>query len=1085
MKVYLLAISLFITDYCFSQTMYLHGSFDGKQLVDSVEAQTKLWVVCPPNEMWAIQAIRLDFNKAPLEAVLRKFTTGTFLEFNIDRKEGKVYITKKEGGSLIYRPLEGILIGNGDILPGATLLYGSPPQEIFTDSGGKFHIKPDGRSLQLHISFTGFEDKDTLLTNETFHVIKLIPKDNPLQVASVDGRRHRRLPPIRYTRNEPRSTRENVVAGDIEKDGSGNVLESVQGKMTGVFVRVSSGIPRASELAQIRGQNSIQENKGPLILKDGVPAAGVEAYQSQLGTGSAVGTTGFDILDGIDPADIESIQVLKDAEATSLYGSRGANGVILIKLKHNHSEELTIHVDGSFGGARALTYDKLMNTRQYFTLRKAALSLDNIPINALTLPEGYYWDSTSYTDYRKAVIGHRSSLQQYHWDISGVLHRLHFLLSSNYGQSSTIFPPPTGDQHISFYGDCSWQSLTKNWQWDYSTRYTHEDHELPGQDPTENMVIDPNAPFRDTSWMPGGLTRVNIPMALQYSYYGHVIGWFHHLKMSYQLPRIKTLTIHGNFGYDGVISQEKTVEPIESQDPSYGPPAANSSHNYNNYISAVGELTAQYSCIMRRASSLDIVLGLTWQQEQYRYVLTQRNGFPNDAAMYSGGQAPDSSHQGDDMLYRYGAFFGKATYTFHDRYQVNFSTRYEGSSRSGPHTEPSLFGSTGLSWTFSKENYIRKNVPWMSTGRIWGNLAITGNDLLSDYTFGTTYQTINNVGTYQGRQVLIPVQLSNQAIRYEKNYRSEIGIALGFFKDKLQLSTNAYLNWTSNQLMYENLPGAAGIPYVLINQPADVENKGIELWAQVDKIFTGYFQWTSSLSLTLQKNVLKRFPGLSNTIFANTLQVGQSLHVFRGLHYRGIDPQTGVYQFTDRNGDNKYTTQDWTAEGDLDVKAYGGWQNDFRIGRVELGIFLLGVEQHGLSAIAQYYSQNAPGMYQISGLGNAPTDFLHYWSHPGDREPLQRPTASPSSAAGAALSNYLISDATITNASFLRLKNVSVSWSLPPRWSAKYITEKVVYIKMENLFTLTPYRNADPETMKVFTAPLSRSFILGIRFTLK
>ena len=1086
-KVYFLTVLLTIAFGCFSQTLYMsvHGIYDGSRLVDSVERQTKLYVVCPPEGMKALQPTRLDFDHALPEAVWAKFLAGTNLKANVDWKKRKVFILKKGNSPYLYKTLTGdVETIIGERLAGATVAYGIPVKTVTADSNGVFRIEANRRSQVLHISFTGYVDKDTLLTNDTFNVIRLQPKDKPMRAATVGGHRRRHPTPVGGDRYEPGNTPESTPGRNVEKDCSANVLDGVEGKMPGLFIRPNTGVPGSADLVLIRGQNSIQEEKGPLVLVDGIPKAGAAAYQSQVGTGSAMGITGAEILDGVDPSDIESIRVLKDAEATALYGSRGANGVILIRLRHSPSDTSLLHADVGSGWSRALSYGKLMNTRQYFQVRNAALSLDNTPVSALTLPEGYYWDSTSYTDYRKKLLDHPASLQRYHLDLSGVSHRIHYLFSGNYAQSSTIFPPPTGDQHRSILGDFSWQAPTKSWQWDYSIKYTQEAHELPGDDPTYAMVIDPNAPFHDTSWMPGGLTRVNIPLALTYRYYGKVKGWLHHLQASYQFPRIPGLTLLGNFGYDRVIAVEKTVEPTESQDPSFGTPAANSSYNNNFYHSAIGELTVQYRRV-KPSSVLDLLAGATWQEEGYRYTLYQRNGYVSDAMLFSGGKAPDSSYEADDMLYRYGAVFSKASYTLLGRYEAEVSARYEGSSRGGPHTEPSLFGSAGLGWTFSKEAFIRNAIPWMSQGRIRGNFAITGNDLLSDNAFAGTYQAINNVGAYQGRTGLHPVQLVNQGIRYEVNYRSELGMALGFFKDQVQLSATAYLNWTSNQLIYENLPSAAGIPAILINQPANVENKGIELWAQVQHRFSKDFQWNASFSLTCQQNILKKFPSLGNTPFANTLQVGQSLNVFRGLHYQGIDPLSGVYQFKDRNGDGKYTSLDWSAEGDLNVKAYGGWENNFRYGGWELGIFLLGVKQHAISAIAQYYAQSAPGMYQVSGLGNAPTDFLHYWSHPGDREPLQRPTANPGGPAGQALSNYVISGAAVTDGSFWRLKNVSLSYHLPSRWGMKRITEKVVYIKMENLLTLTNYRNADPETMKVFSAPLTRSFIAGIKLTIK
>jgi hypothetical protein len=265
---------------------------------------------------------------------------------------------------------------------------------------------------------------------------------------------------------------------------------------------------------------------------------------------------------------------------------------------------------------------------------------------------------------------------------------------------------------------------------------------------------------------------------------------------------------------------------------------------------------------------------------------------------------------------------------------------------------------------------------------------------------------------------------------------------------------------------------------VVRNLPALVQNSGWELILQANNGGRKNFKWNSSISITLPKNKLVQFPGLASSAYATSLVEGESLSVIHRLKYLGVDTATGVYQFEDVNKDGKLNSLDYEVEGNKDPEFFGGWQNQVGYKNFQFNLFLQFVKQPGTNYLSNLYS-TIPGTAY-----NQPTYVLNRWQRPGDIAKVQRYSSQVTGAANIASTRLPVSNAVYSDASFIRMKTVSVSYELPKKWIGKIGAEQSkVYLAAQNLFTVSNYMGADPENQRFFQVPPLRTLTAGIQLT--
>lgn len=1050
---------------CSAQKLTLRGKgLTIPYVFDQLKKQLGYNVIYVPRILDDAPVVDLDLHQADAPEALRHCFAGLQLGYHIDKRSITIF-RKVLPEASIYIPLEGqVLNGDGQPLEGASLTIDSIPVAT-TTVDGRFRIKPRSLSTTVTISFTGYSPRTLTLDNTSLHVINLQSSAYILDRVVVQA----------YGNTTTRLNTGSVAqvrGAEVNSQPVANVLGALEGRAPGLQIRQYNGVPGSAYGILIRGRHSISQGTDPLIIIDGMPIAGNNGSLSTIGFGSAQGPMGAASLNSIPPSSIASIEVLKDASATAIYGSRGANGVILLTLKQGQPGRLKWCFDVYGGATHAVKTSPLLTTAEYRAQREEAIHNDGQVVDASTAPELFAWDSTRYTDFKKRVIGQAGVIKDARIDLSGGDTNTVFLVSGNYHSESSVFPGSTGEDRKSLYGHFTHRSPDRRIRIDLSGLYSWGSTHLPTQDLTFFSLLAPNAPsFRDAAgqlqWSYNGISYANIEALGLNQYQASLDNQFNHLLVSYVL--LPGLSLKGSLGYNRVQSDENSLLPPEGQDPATQPMA----HHYYTGNVYHSELVEGYADYARKAGPgrLEALFGLTWQQQRSTHSAVNEDG---------GITTTDENA----IAYRYEAVFGRLNYNLFNRYLLTVSGRRDGSSRFGPGAPYGNFWSVSSAWIFTDEPFMRK-FGWLSWGKIRGSIGTTGNDQIGDNQFAQVYGNTSSTRGYQGLQGVYPQTFSNDKLAWEVNYNSEISLDLGFLDNKILLSATAYRDWTANQLVFTSLPSQAGLPGVFSNLAANVVNKGLEFSLQTHNLVSRNFRWVSTLLLTIPSNQLKKFPNLASSLYVGQLFEGKSLSEINAYHYTGVNDSTGLFTFQNsKNG--VLNPGDRRAGGNSDLHYYGGIEQNFQYKSWQLDLFFEYRGGKGVNPLAMLYQlAPPPGMAGPSMLGNGPVEWLDHWRKPGDKTLLQRLTADPSSAAYQQLYYYPASDARLMDASFFRLKSLALRWRLPAGWLSKAgLSSGQLYLQGQNLWTHTRFPVTDPETQDPTVLPPVRTLTLGCQLTL-
>jgi hypothetical protein len=470
-------------------------------------------------------------------------------------------------------------------------------------------------------------------------------------------------------------------------------------------------------------------------------------------------------------------------------------------------------------------------------------------------------------------------------------------------------------------------------------------------------------------------------------------------------------------------------------------------------------------------ASLNILMGATFQQEQLNQIALSGTGFPSNSQILDLSAANVVSVNLDqETEYNYQAVFGRINFKWDDRYIVNLTGRRDGSSRFGPDRQYGNFGAVGAAWLFSEEPFLKENT-LLSFGKLRSSYGITGSDNIGNYNFYDSYET---TGTSYNGSGLQPIRLFNPNFRWEENKKFEAALELGFFRDRVFLTTAWYRNRSSNQLVGIPLPGTTGFPSVNSNFDATVENTGLEMDFRSVNIQNNSLKWTTTFNISVPKNKLVRFDGLETSTFRNRYVIGEPLSISKRYHLLGVEPDTGVYQFEDYNNDGVLNDEDRQWIEETAPKFYGGLGNTINYKNWTLDVFFQFKNQRAVDMLV--FGGGAPGGHQ-----NQPVSVLNRWQQVGDAASIQRFTFF-SDASLTFFNYYDRSNAIYTDASFIRLRNVSLSYTVP-----KALTKGMdlsLYLHGQNLLTITKYEGGDPEQLALNGfLPLLQQFTLGLQLS--
>lgn len=1071
---------------------------------------------------WMVNAKPVDIviNDGPLQEALDLcFKDQPFTYAIVDQ----VVIVKQKGTETYYYNINSdapppidvkgrIVNEDGDPVAGATVQIKGTQRGAITDADGNFILRGVDETVVLVISGANIENFEWRIKGQA-NVGTLTAKIKISSMQEVVLNKGYYKTTQRYNTGDV--TR--VDGKDLAKQPVTDPILALKGLVAGLEIAQTSGAPGSNSIVRLRGQNSIPTGKpitanDPLYIVDGIPFSSQTLTSSYIGGGiftpngiySAAGL-GISPFNSLNPADIESIEVLKDADATAIYGSQGANGVILLTTKKGKPGKLKADINVSSGVSGVIRYWDLLNTQQYLAMRREALKngglLQNLTAsNAASYPDLLIWDTTRYTNWQKVFLDKSTTFTNANANISGGNANTQFLMGVGYADQGATLPGDYHDKRASMHASLTNTSANKRFQAQLSVNYSNDNSNMPRIDPSQYILLAPDAPpvydaSGNLNWaLYNGTNTWNNPFSYTLSKMEAITEYYAgNLNLSYHI--LKGLDLKSSFGYSHSQMNQTALSPSTASAPQYqnDPNSRASSFSTTNSRSWIIEPQLTYGSKLWRKGRFDFLVGTTFRSTSADSKGFFAYGFASDALLTNLGAASTVTIAGSsESEYKYNAIFSRAGFTWDDKYLINLTARRDGSSRFGPGRQFGNFGAAGAGWIFSDEKWMQKLLPVLSFGKLRASYGVTGNDGIGDYQFLSTYSPISspNPLSYQGTSGLRPTLLPNPDFRWEEVKKLEAGLELGFFKDRYNLSASWYRNRTDNQLVSYPLPIITGFSSVTANLPALIQNTGWEFTLHTTNIRTKDFTWSSLANLAIPRNKLVSFPGIENTSYGSTYVVGYSLSAKPVFHYTGVDPQTGLYQFAtkDGTGGNPRNTAPIDPKTDKIIISrpvtqsfFGGLSNTLSYKGVELDFFIQFVKQLGYNYLRSGGQLLPPGLVG-SQLANQPVEVLNRWQNPGDVSSIQQ--FALTSTTTLPFSNLVLSDGVITDASFIRLKSLSISYTLPGGWIRKaHLNSTRVYLQCQNLFTLSKYRGLDPESQGRNLPPV-RTITAGINLSL-
>ena len=914
-----------------------------------------------------------------------------------------------------------------------------------------------------------------------------------------------------------------------EEDLKGSIItnldQSLQGRAAGVSAVQTSGAPGSSSSIRVRGQATVNANAEPLYVIDGVIVQGGGNSGADFGLGDALGNgkvSTISPLSTINPADIVSMEILKDASATAIYGAQGANGVVLITTKHGKAGDAKFSYDGMFALSRQTSRIQMMNLRQFAEYYNDMVSLGEVEANPLYADPSILGKGTNWQDevFRTAIQ------HQHQVSAQGGSEKVQYYVSGSYmNQEGTIIGSNFDRLSVRTNLDAQlkeWLKLGVN----ATYALTHDNLKLA--DGQEGVIFYslsslPDIPVYDidgnysTVVREGYTTRNPVAMAM----YNENLLKRQKLtgNLFAELTPIKHLVFRSEFGFDISASQADTYKPkITLGTFQQGSNSVSQQRNSSTYWSVKNYLT--YSNTFGKHSFSAMVGQEAWES-RWSYLSANNTDLPSDEIhniRLATGTPNVGGGFGSSAM---ASFFTRETYNYDNRYLLTYTFRYDGSSNFGPDNRWAGFHSVAGSWRFTNEKFYPsswKNV--LTDGKIrlgWGQ---TGNANIGS---GAWESGMSKMPSALGDSQR-PANISNTGIHWEKQEQINIGLDLNFFQNRLNLTVDLYQKLSSDMLMSMTLPsymGTMGNGSSALAAPkgnyGTIRNRGIEITLDTHPVDVKDFNWDSNFQISFNQNKLIALDGSANAQLVgygqwndivSVTEIGQSLYNFYGYKvvgvYKDFDdimnspkaekfPEDGVFnrnttvwpgdlKFEDVNKDGKINELDRTNIGSPLPLFTFGWTNTFRYKNVDLSIFLngsvgnkvlnynmMGQGYNGLVHMNSVWTnqhvsiQDRARLEAIDPNKQYPAGESWLWDVTNVR--VANPdTKTPRPTIADPNDNDRLSDRYVEDGSYLRIKNITLGYNFPKSLLTRAKIDNIrVYCNIQNLYTFTKYTGYDPE----------------------
>ncbi len=983
------------------------------------------------------------------------------------------------------RPFKGKVVdADGKPLTGVTIIVNNSKEGTVTDAEGKFNlqIESDKLPITLTINYLGYQKRE----------LKVVSNKSDLGTIKLreDGYSLNEVIVVGYGQQSRKKLTGAVskVKGDAVAESTQDApILGLQGKAAGVYIKQGSGVPGGgSSQIVIRGVSTLGSKTSPLYIVDGVPLN--SNPENPIGY-TSTGLLGLpDELSLISPSDIESIEILKDADATAIYGTRGSNGVVIITTKKGREGRVKVNLKVSTTAQFMNKRLDFLNTEEYIDLRRKAFEVDkakgyltDADMTEAKFPDLTLWDQHTTYDWQDILFGNTAWATDIQLNISGGNKNTSFMISGGYYNTGTI---TVGDDKYT-----RWTGRS-NVQHDSDNHRLHLDANVSvaklimkadaAGSGYSAVVSQPNMPPYDENGDPYWLlenSNYTAPLSiLNFEGNNNATSFNTSFNASYRIW--DQLRAKVQMGYNYSSSDLQAMYPRD-----YSHPLDNTAYNQARYFNMntstlIVEPQITYNCQILGGKT-DFLVGGTYQYSDTHVLYFYGQKYPGDIFLKDAGAASTiNHHENPSTQTKSASIFGRITYDWKDRYLFNGTFRRDGSSRFGKNHRYGNFYSVGLGWLFSNEKFVKDHLKWFSYGKLRASYGRTGNDGIGDYQYMTKYNTSSY--PYEGSVGIVPDNLANDNLHWETTDKFDVGLELGFFNDRILLTTNYYHNTSKDLLTRQYLPTQTGFSYITSNLDAEIANKGWEFELNTQNIKTKDFLWTTQFTLTIPKNKLTKFKDLENSGYYNTYEIGKSVKIFRGYKYLGVNNQNGLPMVEDVNDDGKInSTDDYQTLGSNDPKYYAGLHNTLKWKNLTFDFDL--------------YYRNKPWEYGYLwiyyypiGMSENVTHEManNYWTTPGiDAKYPGLTTSSASDVYDAYYRHMSYSDAAFSTGSYLRLQNVRLAYDFNQKLVGQLgISALQLYVQARNLLTITNYDSYDPET-STKNVPPTQSVVFGLNVT--
>ncbi|MFZ4463071.1 MAG: SusC/RagA family TonB-linked outer membrane protein [Bacteroidales bacterium] len=931
---------------------------------------------------------------------------------------------------------------DGSPIPGVTVQIKGTQKGTITDLNGTYKLDaaPDAT---LVFTFIGLKKKEIPVNGQKQMNVTLSDEKIDLGEAVVIG--------YSTTSRKLVSGSVGVVKEDEIKNTPIRTIDGVlQGKVAGVTINQNSGTPGGQNNIKLRGGSSINASNQPLIVIDGVPMI--------TGSFGQIGYSGqeIDAMSDLNPNDIESFTILKDASATAIYGARASNGVILITTRRGGFQKTSVNLNTSYGwqSVPKERIPELMNAAQWNEYK----GTDVQGIDTDWMKEILQVAPTSNTELSVSSGNDKTRI---------------FISGSFFNQEGTVkstsFDRYSGRINID-------HSLLKNLtigaslSSSYSKNYRVEgDQTLFGPLPNALSipaiypVYNPDGSYNEEGPYANPVAIINETKNIAYTNRNS-----NNIYLEYKF--LDGFTFNSKWSADVYTLREHEYDPITTQQ---GAKYNGLGIEGTSYVSnLVTSNVLQYVKSVNEKHNFEGLLGYSAEKYSRRNSYIEAIDFPNENLQYITSAGTIRAASTTSLDRGMNSYFGQFKYNYLYKYIFTLTARADGSSKFGKNNRYGYFPAASFAWRLNEENFIKK-YSWIDELKLRVITGLTGNDGIGD--FGS-YGLYSGGYNYGGNSGTAPVQLPNPDLRWESTFQKGIGLDLAVFDNRVSLNLDLYHNKTYDLLLDKPLPSSSGFTIITANI-GDIENKGIEIVLNTENI-KNKFTWNTSFNFAANRNKVLTLsdgqPIADQGRGGNWVIEGEPIGIFYGYRCLGVDPTTGNLVYDDLNNDGSITASDITKIGDPNPDFTMGLTNNFSYKNFDLSVFLYMVQGNDVF--------NGTWIYLESGTGedNQTTTMLRRWKQVGDITDVPR------------VGDTYKSSRFIENGSFMRIKNVTLGYNFP-----RHMIEKVklkslrLYVSGQNLFTYTSYTGMDPEVnyysndnivmgTDFFTYPQSRTIMMGL-----